>query len=288
MKKIRDVKLGIFDVETTGLDVKTERVVEFGAAIRDSGSWARRSSKINPGIPIPKGASDVHGITDERVAGAETFAQVWPRILDLLSGCQLAGYNVLHYDLPLLAAETERHGVQALSPDGVLDVMVFVNWRLRGGGRKLVDVASRFEIYPVGGKAHSAAVDCQMTGDVLLAMVDAGMIPETVDEALAEQKRLAPIINAEYARWGAFLYRDRDNNRLRMGAGKHVGMLLAEVPKSYLQFCLQKFKDLAPDTAVAFKAAVDGRVGEEFQEQIPGVPAERPVVKEREDEEVRR
>lgn len=289
MTKIREAKLAIFDVETTGVDTLRDRVVEIGAALRDPGSkWIRRSSRVNPGIPIPKEASAVHGIGDDNVACAEAFASVWPRVLTLLSGRQLAGYNVLHYDLPLLAAEAERHGCQPLSADGVLDAMVFVNWHLRGRPRKLTDIAGHFDIYPVGGRAHSAAVDCQMTGDVILAMVDAGLIPETVDEALETQARLAPVIDAEYARWGAFLYRDRVSNRLRIGAGKHVGVLLAEAPKSYLQFCLQKFKDLAADTAVAFKAAVDGRLGDEFQEQIPGVPAEIPIPKTKGDGDVRR
>lgn len=287
MTKIREASLVVFDVETTGIDTSRDRVVEIGAALRDSGgAWVRRSSRVNPGIPIPQAASAVHGIDDARVADAETFVSVWPRVLALLSGRQLAGYNVLHYDLPLLAAEAGRHGCQVLSSDRVLDAMVFVNWHLRGGGRKLTDVAERFDVYPVGGKAHSAAVDCQMTGEVLLAMVDAGLVPGTVDEALVEQARLAPIVEAEYARWGAFLYRDRVSNRLRVGAGKHVGLLLAETPKSYLQFCLQKFTDLAADTAAAFRAAVDGRLGDEFQEQIPGVPTETP--RPRDDGEVRR
>ncbi len=200
------------------------------------------------------------------------------------------GYNVLRYDLPLLDAEVQRHGCeQRLTPQGVIDVMVFVNWRLRGAGsRKLTEVAGRYGIRPEGGEAHNAAVDCQMTGRLLLAMVEKGLIPEHVEDALAEQERVFPIIESEYSRYGTFLYRDRENNRLRIGAGKYIGELLADVPKSYLQFIVSRFTDLTPDTQAAMRAAADGSLREEMQERLPGVSLADVVVVDRDDGEIRR
>jgi DNA polymerase-3 subunit epsilon len=287
MTKIKDCRLAVIDVESTGIDTASDRVVEIGAALLESGAWQRRRSRVNPGVPIPKEASAVHGISDEAVAGCPPFSEVWPRVLSLIAGRQVSGYNVLSYDLLMLAAEAERHGCQVLSADGVLDVMVFVNWHERGKSRKLGDVAERYGIYPFGGAAHNAAVDCQMTGDLLLAMAARGLIPDDWDLALQEQRRLRSVVDDEYRRWGNFIYRDRGNNRLRIGAGKHRGLLLTEVPKSYLQFCLQKFTDLTADTVVAFKAAVEGKIGAEFQEQLTGIPVEKPQEKV-DDDEVRR
>lgn len=287
---VKEARLAVFDVETTGIDTNESRVVEIGAAFLDSGVWSRRKSRVNPGIPIPREASDVHGIDDNAVAGLPMFPSIWPKFLASLADRVLCGYNVLRYDIPLLAAESRRHACEKeLTADGVIDVMVFVNWRLRGGGRKLTDVAERYGIRPHGGKAHSAAVDCQMTGEVLLAMVDAGMIPATVEEALSEQARVFPVIEEEYARYGTFLYRDRASNRLRLGAGKYIGELLADVPRSYLQFVVSRFTDLRPDTMSALKSAAEGSLVEEMQDRLPGVTLDSVTVVDRSsDSEVRR
>ncbi len=66
--RIVDEKLVVFDLETTGIDIGESRVVEFGAAVYEDGRWSRRRTRVNPGIPIPKEASEVHGIDDAAVA----------------------------------------------------------------------------------------------------------------------------------------------------------------------------------------------------------------------------
>lgn len=287
---VKEARLAVFDVETTGIDTNESRVVEIGAAFRDSGRWTRRRSRMDPGVPIPKEASAVHGIDDESVAGLFRFPEIWPKFMASVDGHVLSGYNVLRYDIPLLAAEVRRHGcAQELTGDGVIDVMVFVNWHLRGAGRKLTEVAGRYGITPVGGQAHSAAVDCQMTGELLLAMVDGGLIPNTVEEAVREQARVFPIIESEYTRYGTFLYRDRKTNRLRLGAGKYIGELLADVPRSYLQFVVSRFTDLRPDTLSALKSAAEGSLVEEMQDRLPGVSLDDVTVAgDKSDMEVRR
>jgi DNA polymerase-3 subunit epsilon len=289
---LSETRLVVFDIESTGVDTASDRVVEFGAAIRDPGvsEYTRRRVRVNPGIPIPKGASDVHGIVDATVADCPQFPELWPRVKAYFEGegTVVAGYNILAYDQVLVTAECERHGLDAGWPWPTLDAMVFVNWKMRGQPRKLTEVCARFGIHPSRGQAHSAAVDCQMTGELITAMADKGMIPADVDEALDEQARLRPLVEAEYQRYGAFLFRCRETSRLRMGAGKHIGMLLSETPKSYLSFITSRFTDLAPSTMLAMKNAMKGDFSDESQETVPGLKVEVPIKPGKDDGDVRR
>jgi len=269
--KISDSKIAVFDVETTGTDPESDRVVEVGAAFYDNGVWTRRRSLVNPGVPIPAGATAVHGLSDEKVSGAESLKDLWPRFVSQVSGRLLCGYNVLSYDLPLLAAEAKRHDFDlGLDRSAVLDVIVFARWHLRHLPGSLSDIAAGYGISPEGGKAHSAAVDCQMTGRLLMAMVSAGLIPQNVEDALSEQARLLPVVEEERAKWGNFVYRHRVSGKLMIGAGKHRGTPISDVPRSYLSFIAGKFQDLPEATLSLFRDISSGKSGAEVQEPVPG------------------
>jgi len=103
------VPLVVFDLETTGPDRLTDRIVEIAALkVSPDGSVAVYETRVNPGVKIPREATAVHGITDADVADAPTFAEVAPRLAAFLEGCDLAGYSLRGFDVPLLARELER------------------------------------------------------------------------------------------------------------------------------------------------------------------------------------
>lgn len=103
--------LVLFDLETTGTDRIQDRIVEIAALrISESGDPATFDLRVNPGIPIPREATEIHGISDEDVASSPRFAEVAPDVESFFEGADLAGYNIRGFDVPLLAKEFERAG----------------------------------------------------------------------------------------------------------------------------------------------------------------------------------
>ena len=110
--------LAVIDVETTGTDVRTDRIVEI-AVLKFLPDGTRRPCcrRVNPGIPIPEAATAIHGIRDEDVQGEPRFDQIAARLVRFLDNCDLCGFNLKRFDLKLILAELERSG-QRLELDG--------------------------------------------------------------------------------------------------------------------------------------------------------------------------
>jgi len=107
-----DRPLAVIDLETAGTDTKLVRIVEVSVLrLAPGGGHDHRTRRVNPGVPIPPEAIAVHGITDDDVADCPTFRAITPGLARYLDGCDLAGFNILKYDLRLLAAEYNRAGV---------------------------------------------------------------------------------------------------------------------------------------------------------------------------------
>ncbi len=183
--------LVFFDLESTGTSVEEDRVVEFaGIRVEPGGSSRSLRLLVNPGIPIPAESSAIHGIADEDVRDAPRFADVAAEIGAFLAGADLAGYNVVSFDVPFLVAEFERHGV-ASAWDW------FEEWR----GRTIVDVCLLYkELRPrtLGAAhadlcgelledAHSALADVAGTLRVLARMLETGEVT-AADAAELEAK----------------------------------------------------------------------------------------------------
>jgi len=101
--------LAVFDLETTGIDVANDRIVEICVAKANmDGSVEVKTRRINPTIPIPAEASAVHGIYDEDVVNEPTFKQIGKSMEQFLAGCDLAGFNSNKFDIPLLVEEFLR------------------------------------------------------------------------------------------------------------------------------------------------------------------------------------
>ncbi|MFC1909678.1 exonuclease domain-containing protein [Chloroflexota bacterium] len=107
-----DRPLVFIDVETTGLRPNFDRIVELSILkVAPDGNIEYKNHRVNPGIPIPTEATSIHGISDEDVANEPKFAQYAKSLRDFLEGCDLAGFNMIKFDLPFLEAEFSRAGV---------------------------------------------------------------------------------------------------------------------------------------------------------------------------------
>lgn len=106
-----------FDLETTGVNTSKDKIVQIGAIrLNTDGTEDVKNVLINPTIPIPPGATEVHGIADEDVKDKPKFAQIAKSFAAWLSGCDLAGYNSDNFDIPMLIEEFNKAGVEFPEP----------------------------------------------------------------------------------------------------------------------------------------------------------------------------
>ncbi len=104
--------LVFFDLETTGINITRDRIVEISLLkVFPNGKEETRTRRINPEMPIPPESTAIHGITDEDVKDCPTFKQIAKSLSDMLEGCDMAGFNSSRFDVPLLAEEFLRAGV---------------------------------------------------------------------------------------------------------------------------------------------------------------------------------
>jgi DNA polymerase-3 subunit epsilon len=157
--------LVVFDTETTGTNSRIDRIVEIACVrIHPDGLRDRWIRRLNPGIPIPPASTAVHGISDADVAGLPRFADVAAELADFLKGCDLGGYNITGFDLPVLRAEFLRVGVAFEVRDRrLVDAQrIFFSREPRH-----LAAAARFYCDLEHGGAHGALADAEMTLSVL-------------------------------------------------------------------------------------------------------------------------
>lgn len=162
--------LAFLDLETTGLRVGEDRIVELALIrIAPNGDVTEKVRRFNPGMPIPPEATAVHGITDEDVADKPAFSARARSLSQLLEPCDLAGFNLRRFDLPMLLAEFRRAGISFLVGDRrILDVQLIFH---REEPRDL-SAAVRFYLDRELEDAHSALADIRATTAVLGAQLD--------------------------------------------------------------------------------------------------------------------
>ncbi|HYW95926.1 MAG TPA: 3'-5' exonuclease [Bacteroidales bacterium] len=159
-----------FDLETTGINVANDRIVELSYLKVDlQGNEKGKTYLINPGIPIPPQSTAIHGITDEDVKDAPTFTEIAKNLAYEFEGCDLAGYNSNKFDIPLLAEEFIRSEVDIdLSKRKFIDVQViFMKMEQR-----TLSAAYQFYCNKNLDGAHSAEADTHATYEVLQAQLD--------------------------------------------------------------------------------------------------------------------
>jgi DNA polymerase III subunit epsilon len=161
--------LAFIDLETTGINVAKDRIIEIAIVkMMPDGSEKTYHSLVNPEMPIPQGSIDVHGITEEKVKDAPTFKQLAGDVKQFLDNCNLAGYNSNRFDIPLLYEEFVRAGVTMdLKSRKQVDVaQIFMKME-----KRTLEAAYKFYCNKPLENAHSAVADVQATKEVLLAQL---------------------------------------------------------------------------------------------------------------------
>lgn len=162
--------IAFIDLETTGINISSDRIIEIAILkIATDGSCQEKRKLVNPQIPIPAASTQVHGITDEMVKNEPTFKQVANELKQFLDGCDLGGYNSNRFDIPLLIEEFLRAGLQ-FSMEGrkLIDVQrIFHQMEQR-----TLSAAYKFYCNKKLEDAHSAVADVKATWEVLQAQVD--------------------------------------------------------------------------------------------------------------------
>lgn len=161
--------LAFIDLETTGINISTDKIVEIAVIkIMPDGTKLVKRKLINPQMPIPQGASDVHGITDEMVKDAPSFKQVANEIKQFLDNCDLGGYNSNRFDIPMLIEEFLRAGLE-FSTDNRKNVDVQKVFHMME--QRTLSAAYKFYCDKNLDGAHSAEADATATYEILEAQV---------------------------------------------------------------------------------------------------------------------
>ncbi|MBO7724687.1 MAG: ribonuclease H-like domain-containing protein [Paludibacteraceae bacterium] len=212
--------LVFFDLETTGTNVATDRIVEISyLKVMPNGEERSKTYRVNPEMHIPESASEVHGIKDEDVADCPTFREIGKLIAEELKGCDLAGYNSNRFDIPLLAEEFLRADINLdLSKRKFIDVMVIYQKM----EQRTLSAAYKFYCNKDLENAHSADADTRATYEVLKAQLDYYPQLENDVEALS---KMVHNKNADFA--GRIVFNEKGEEVFNFG--KYKGQLVAEV-----------------------------------------------------------
>jgi len=159
-----------FDLETTGTNIASDRIVEISALkVHPNGKEETRTERINPGCSIPESSSKIHGIRDDDVKDAPHFEEVAKEWAEFIKGCDLGGYNSNKFDIPLLAEEFLRAGVDIdLKKHRFIDVQVIFHKM----EQRTLSAAYKFYCDKNLDDAHSAEADTKATYEVLQAQLD--------------------------------------------------------------------------------------------------------------------
>lgn len=159
-----------FDLETTGVNILRDRIVEISyIKVMPSGEEIERTMRINPGMPIPPESTAVHHITDDDVRDCPRFKDIARELAQVFMGCDIAGYNSNRFDVPLLMQEFSNAGVDIdLARHNFVDVQNIFH---KMEQRTLV-AAYRFYCDKELDNAHSANADTRATYEVLKAQLD--------------------------------------------------------------------------------------------------------------------
>lgn len=175
--------LAFIDLETTGINLSVDRIIEIAIVkILPNGSRTEKHKLINPGKPIPKASSDIHGITDENVKDAPTFKQVANELKQFIDNSDLSGYNSNRFDVPLLMEEFLRSGISLdMSSRRMLDVQHIFHMM----EKRTLGAAYQFYCQKELEGAHSAKIDAYATWEILEAQtIRYSHIGNTIDSIL--------------------------------------------------------------------------------------------------------
>lgn len=216
--------LVFFDLETTGTNINSDRIVEICyLKVYPNGNEESKTLRINPEMHIPEASSAIHGIYDADVADCPTFKDVAKNIANDIEGCDLAGFNSNRFDIPLLAEEFLRVGVDIdMMKRKFIDVQVIFH-KLE---QRTLSAAYKFYCDKNLEDAHTAEADTRATYEVLKAQLD--RYPDVLENDI---KFLADYSsynkNVDFA--GRIVYNEQGVEVFNFG--KYKGMSVAEILK---------------------------------------------------------
>ena len=220
--------IAFIDLETTGLSLSTDRIIEIAIIkILPDGTKQVKRKLINPEMPIPAQSTEIHGITDEMVKSAPTFKQSANEMKQFIEHCDMGGYNSNRFDIPILMEEFLRAGIELdLTTRKMVDVQhIFYTMEPR-----TLTAAYKFYCEKELEGAHSAEHDVNATIDVLLSQIkrypQLGSSVESILGVIGEEKIV------DYARRFSF----DDKGVEVFNFGKHKGKPVVDVLKAEPQY----------------------------------------------------
>lgn len=219
--------LAIIDLETTGVNLGTDRIVEIAIVrVQPDGTRQVKRKLINPEMPISAVSKDLHGISNEMVKDAPTFKQAANEIKQFLENCDLAGYNSNRFDIPLLAEEFLRVGLEFdFSNRKLVDVQKIFHLM----EQRTLSAAYKFYCNRTLEGAHGAEADALATWDVLQAQMEKypqlGTTIDTIITCIGDE------CIVDFARRMIM-----DNGVEVFNFGKHKGRAVVDVLKSEPQY----------------------------------------------------
>jgi DNA polymerase-3 subunit epsilon len=213
--------LAFFDLETTGIDIVKDRIVEISILkINPDQSRDIKTIRINPTVPIPKNTSAIHGIYDEDIKDAPTFKDVAKSLAKFIEGCDLAGYNSNKFDIPLIAEEFLRAEVDFdVRKRKFIDVQVIYHKK----EQRTLSAAYKFYCQKEIENAHSAEADILATYEVLKSQLEVYPDLENDVDFLSKYSHHMP--TADFAGRIAL---DKNGAEI-FNFGKHKGKTVEEV-----------------------------------------------------------
>lgn len=219
--------LAVIDLECTGMNLSTDRIVEIAIVkIMPDGKKMVKRKLINPEIPIPAFATEIHGITDEMVKDAPTFRQAANEIRQFIDNSDLAGYNSNRFDIPMLVEEFLR---VSLDLDFRTRKLLDVQKIFHSMEQRTLTAAYKFYCNGILDNAHSAEADANATWDVLQSQVERypqlGLTVESILKCIGEDNTV------DFARRMIM-----ENGREIFNFGKHKGRAVTDVLKAEPQY----------------------------------------------------
>lgn len=210
-----------FDLETTGVNITNDRVVEISILkVFPNGNKESKTWLINPEMPIPPVVSAIHGITDDKVANEPTFKELASEINTMIKDADLAGFNSNRFDIPLLAEEMLRAGIDF---DMKSRVAVDVQTIFHKMEQRTLSAAYKFYCDKSLENAHTAEADTLATYEVLKAQI------ERYDELENDTKFLAEFSSRKkFADFAGFISYNKEGHEI-FSFGKHKGKLVTDV-----------------------------------------------------------
>ncbi|WP_299045757.1 3'-5' exonuclease [uncultured Polaribacter sp.] len=212
-----------FDLETTGVNIGSDRIVEISILkVFPNGNKESKTWLVNPEIEIPQEATDVHGITNEKVVTEPTFKELAPKVNEMIADADLAGFNSNRFDIPLLAEELMRAGIDFdMNNRKAIDVQVIFHKK----EQRTLSAGYQFYCGKELEGAHGAEADTNATYEILLAQLEKYDDIENSVDALSEFST-----HGKRADFAGFILMNEDDQEI-FSFGKYKGRTVEEVLK---------------------------------------------------------